>query len=1098
MVRRIFWACVLVVACAAGPAFGQAVSGTILGTVIDATGAVRPGAKVTAVNEGTGFTRETTTDSNGEYTFPSLPTGHYTLTAEVTGFRTLAMSNIEVGVDQHAKIELKLETGAASETMTVVGESPLLQTATSELGTTVGNQQIEALPLNGRNFVNLTRTVPGVLRGIPGANIDGAGSLAWRASASFSANGQRPRDNNFMLDGVDNNETWLQTVVIFPNVDSLDEFKLQTSTYSAEFGRSLGGVVNLQIKSGSNKLTGSAFEFHRDSAFDANDFFNNRAGRAKPELKQNQFGGTAGGPIFKNKTFFFGSYQGSRLNQGQTFLSTVPTDAMRNGDFSALNRTIFDPSTGQPFPNNTIPANEMDPVAVNILKQLYPSSNTAGTRQANGQVINNYLINPTQTRHDDQVDTKVDHNLTNANRFFVRYSYEKTHRVQPATLPHGDAGATFGAGDGNVKAQGLAVNDTHIISSSLLNEGRFGWTSIKFFMTPIDYGTNPANAVGLPGINLNQATSAMTQLTFQNIRNLGANSNQPLITNQNDFSFTDNLTWTHGKQTTKFGGNLILRSREILNADTIVGQFSFNNNMTSNCAGQPAGCTVNSATGFDVASFLLGLTAAKNRNLFDANTYTEKRPEIGAYVQDDYRMTQQLTLNLGLRYDVFPPWEEISNRQSNFDPSTGLFVIASDNATINGVQVGRRLQTFSKGDIGPRFGAAYDLTGDGKTIVRGGFGIYWNFSPGGTSSSKAQNQPFLQSTALSPTPSAYGSNLLLKDGLPAPPGVNPAALPGGSTRSAFDINFRDAYARQWNVNVQRGLATNYLVEVAYVGSQGRQMMIKSDYNQAPPVLGVTDANVNRPFAKTSPALRTVGYASSTGTLDYNALQVKFQRRFANNFSFLNSYTWGQAIDLSSDNDGTVTLTNIFDPGYNRGPADYDIKHTLSSSWVYELPWAHGEYYGGWQVSGVFLWRGGLPLTVTQSQGVSSTGTGNRPDRICSGTLANPTIDHWFDTSCFVPTSDTTATYGNAGRGIIRGPGSVNLDASLIKNTKIARVNTEIRVEAFNVLNHPQFANPNTTIGNAAVGTISAMLSSPSCSLCGTTARQVQLGLKVRF
>ncbi len=1098
MFRRVLMICVLLAACAAGPAFGQAVSGTILGTVTDATGAVRPNAKVTAVNEDTGLTRSVQSDSNGEFTFPSMPTGHYTLMAEETGFRTLSLSNIELGVAQRVKVDLKLESGAISETMTVVGETPLVQTSSSELGATVGKEQIEALPLNGRNFVNLTRTVPGVLRGIPGANIDGAGSLAWRASASFSANGQRPRDNNFMLDGVDNNETWLQTVVIFPSVDSLDEFKLQTSTYSAEFGRSLGGVVNLQIKSGTNNLRGSAFEFNRNSAMDANDFFNNKNNRAKPDFKQNQFGGTLGGPLMKNKAFFFGSYQGHRETQGQTALSTVPTLAMRNGDFSELNRTIFDPTTGQPFPGNQIPSQRFDPVAVQILKQLYPEPNVAGTKSANGQVINNYLLNPIKTRHDDQFDTKFDDNLTGANRFFLRYSYQKTHRIQPASLPHGDAGFTFGAGDGNIKAQGLAFNDTHIISNSLLNEGRIGWTSIKFFMTPIDYLTNPANAVGLTGINLNDATSGMTQLTFQNIRNLGANSNQPLITNQNDFSFNDNVTWTRGKQTIKMGGNLILRSREILNADTIVGNFNFNNNMTSNCAGQPAGCTVNSATGFDVASFMLGLVNQKNRALFDANTYTEKRPEIGAYAQDDYRVTSKLTVNLGLRYDVFAPWEEISDRQSNFDPTTGAFVVASDGATIGGVAVGRRLQTYSKGDIGPRTGFAYDLTGDGKTLLRGGFGIYWNFSPGGTSSSKAQNQPFLQAQALTATPTAYGSNLLLKDGMPAPPGVNPAASPAGSTRSTFDVNFRDAYARQWNLNAQRGVGKNYLVEVAYVGSQGRQIMIKTDANQAPPIVGVSDANVNRPFIKIDPALRTVGMASSTGTLDYNALQMKFQRRFANNFSFLNSYTWGQIIDLASDNDGTVTLTNIFDPQYNRGPADYDIKHTFSSAWVYEVPWAHAEWYGGWQISGIFLARGGLPLTVTQTQGVASTGTGNRPNRICNGTIDNPTIDHWFDTSCFVPTTDTTGTYGNAGRGIIRGPGSVNLDASLIKNTKIGHAATEIRIEAFNVLNHPQFANPNTTIGNAAVGTISAMLSSPSCSLCGTVARQVQIGLKVKF
>ena len=1099
MIRQVQWAlAVVALACLPAGAFGQAVSGTILGTVTDASGAVMGQAKVTIVNEGTGLTRTLTADTNGDYTAPSLPTGRYTLIAEAAGFKTLTMSNVELGVDQRARIDLKLEVGTVSESVTITGESPLLQTSSSELGTTVTDEQIEKLPLNGRNFVNLTRTIPGVLRGIPGANIDGAGSLAWRASASFSANGQRPRDNNFMLDGVDNNETWLQTVVIFPSVDSLDEFKMQTSTYSAEFGRSLGGVVNLQIKSGTNQLRGSAFEFHRDDKFDANNFFNNRAGRAKPDFKQDQFGGTVGGPVFKDRTFFFASYQGHRENQGQTFLSTVPTLAMRGGDFSELNRVIFDPLTGQPFPGNVIPANRIDTVAKNILSQLYPEPNTAGTRQANGQVINNYLINPVKTREDNQVDTKVDHTLTPTNRFFARYSFQKTHRIQPATLPHGDAGATFGAGDGNIKGQSLAINDTQTFSNRWLNEFRFGWSSIKFFMTPIDYGANPANAVGLPGINLNPITSGMTQLTFQNIRNLGANSNQPLITNQNDFQFFDNVTYNRAKHTVKMGGSFTPRSREILNADTIVGQFGFNNNMTSNCAGQAAGCTVSSATGFDVASFMLGLTSAKNRNLFDAGTYTEKRPEISAYIQDDFRASHKLTLNLGLRWDVYVPWVEIDDRQSNFDVSTGTFVVASPDAVINGIKVGRYLQTYSKRDLGPRFGFAYDLTGDGKTVVRGGFGVFWNFTPGGTSSSKAQNPPFLQSTALTPTPTAYGSNLLLKDGLPPPPGVDPNRPAAGSTRSIFDVNARDSYARQWNLNVQRGLGRDYMVEVAYVGSQGRQMIAKGDPNQAKPVVGVTDANVNRPYAAKAPALRTIGQVQNTGTLDYHGLLVKFQRRFSHNFSFLNSYTWGKAIDLNSDNDGTVTYTNVYDPQYNRGPADYDITHTLSSSWIYELPWARDKMYGGWQVNGIMLLRGGLPLTVTQTQGVLSTGTGNRPNRVCNGTLSNPTIDRWFDTSCFVPPTDTTGTYGDAGRGIIRGPGSFNIDASLIKNTKIGRYTTEIRVEAFNVLNHPQFANPNTQIGNAAVGTISAMLSSPSCSLCGTTERQVQLGVKVRF
>jgi hypothetical protein len=1095
---RIVWLALLTLGSAIPTAHGQAVSGTILGTVTDSSGGVIGNAKVTIVNEGTSLTRTVTADPNGEYTAPSLPPGRYTVMTEMPGFKALALSNIDLGVDQRVRIDLKLEVGAMTESVSIRAETPLVQTSSSELGTTVTDQEIEALPLNGRNFVNLTRTVPGVLRGIPGANIDGAGSLAWRASASFSANGQRPRDNNYMLDGVDNNETWLQTVVVFPSVDALDEFKLQTSTYSAEFGRSLGGVVNLQIKSGTNAMRGSAFEFHRDDAFDANNFFNNRAGRSKPDFQQNQFGGTLGGPIFKDRTFFFADYQGHRENQGQTFLSTVPTLAMRAGDFSELSRVIYDPATGQPFPGNRIPADRIDSVARNVLDQLYPEPNTAGTRQSNGQVIDNYLINPIKHRQDNQFDVKIDHNLTSANRFFTRYSYQKTHRIQPATLEHGDAGATFGAGDGNVKAQGLAFNDTHTLSMNWLNEFRFGWSSVKFLMTPIDYGKNPAEAVDIPGINLNQATSAMTQLTFQNIRNLGANSNQPLITNQNDFQIFDNVTWIKGRHTLKSGGSITLRSREILNADTIVGVFNFNNNMTSNCAGQGPGCTVNSNTGFDVASFMLGLVNSKNRNLFDANTYTEKRPEYSLYVQDDFRTTSRLTLNLGLRWDVYPPWIEINDRQSNFDETTGQFVVASDDAVIAGVHVGRYLQTYSKRDVGPRFGFAYDVNGNGRTVVRGGFGVFWNFTPGGTSSSKAQNPPFLQSTSLTPSPTSYGTNLLLRDGLPPPPGVDPNRPASGSTRSIFDINFRDAYARQWNLNVQRSLATNYMVEIAYVGSQGRQMLLKGDPNQAPPVVGVTDANVNRPYRQLAPALRTIGQVQSTGTLDYNALLVKFQRRFANNFSFLNSYTWGKAIDLNSDNDGNVTLTNVYDPQYNRGPADYDIKHTFSSSWVYELPWAREKAYGGWQVSGILLLRSGLPLTVTTAQGVQSTGTGNRPNRICDGDLPNPTIDRWFDTSCFVPTADITGTYGDAGRGIIRGPGSFNIDASLIKNTRLGRYNTEVRIEAFNLLNHPQFGNPNTTIGNAAVGTISTMLSNPSCSLCGTTERQIQLALKVRF
>jgi len=405
----------------------------------------------------------------------------------------------------------------------------------------------------------------------------------------------------------------------------------------------------------------------------------------------------------------------------------------------------------------------------------------------------------TEDTVNDQFDVKVDHRLSTNNRFFVRYSYQKTFRDLPATLPPGDAGATFGAGQGDIKAQGLAFNDTHTFSPNLLNEFRFGWSSVKFFMTSIGYGLNQAEAMGIPGVNLNEVTSAMTQLQFQNIRNLGANGNQPLITNQNDFQIFDNVTWIRNRHTFKVGGSVTFRSREILNADTIVGQFFFNADQTSNCGGTTGSCTRNPNTGHDVASFLLGYANRKNRAMFDAGTYTEKRPEWSLYAQDDFRVSSKLTLNLGLRWDLYKPWIEVDDLQSNFDESTGLFVVASDNAVVNGVDVGRYLQTYSKSDFGPRFGFAYDVTGEGRTLVRGGVGVFWNFTPGGTSSSKAQNPPFLQAQDLRTT---YGTNLTLSSGMPAPPGVDPNRPPQGTTRSIFDVDFRDGYTVNYNVNVQ--------------------------------------------------------------------------------------------------------------------------------------------------------------------------------------------------------------------------------------------------------------------------------------------------------
>src|SRR5690348_9994137 len=421
------------------PLMAQAVSGTILGSVQDSSGAAVPGTSVTIVNTETGLTRSVVTDSSGEYTVPSLPPGVYSASAETKGFKKVSLSGIRLNVDQKARVDLHLEVGEVTESIQVQGAVALVQSDSSELGVTVNESQIKELPLNGRDFVQLTRLIPGVTRGVPGSNNDGASNEGWRMSSTIVANGMRTRDNNFLLDGIDNNELNLNTVIIFPSVDAIEEFKVQTSTYSAEFGRANGGVVNIQIKSGTNSFHGSGFEFLRNDKFDANDLFNNKFGRAKPAFRQNQFGGTLGGPIRHDRTFFFMDYQGWRVRNAQTYLSTVPSALMRSGDFSELNRAIYDPLSQTPFANNRIPAARIDPVSRNLIDQLYPTPNVAGQLSSTGQTINNFLYNPVLQRQDDQFDVKVNQRLSDSNQFFARYSFERSQQFLPASLPHGDA-----------------------------------------------------------------------------------------------------------------------------------------------------------------------------------------------------------------------------------------------------------------------------------------------------------------------------------------------------------------------------------------------------------------------------------------------------------------------------------------------------------------------------------------------------------------------------------------------------------------------------------------------------------------------------------
>ena len=762
---------------------------------------------------------------------------------------------------------------------------------------------------------------------------------------------------------------------------------------------------------------------------------------------------------------------------------------MRRGDFSELNRVIYDATTGLPFPGNVVPPGRLDETARRVIEQLYPLPNTTGQRASTGQTIDNYVINPTLRRHENQFDVRIDHALSTANRSFARYSAQYAEREIPPSLPQGDGGAGGGfglPGAYDIDARSLAVNDTHVFDPRWLNEFRLGWTAIDVGFAPFGFGENTSEQLGIPGINLDERTSGMVTMALPDMRGLGSGGG-PLRLDMSALQLTDSVTHVRGRHTIKSGASVILRKR-IVDTSGQIGLFAFNSTLTSSCAGRQGVCAPLPTSGFSFADLVLGYPSLFNRGLLEA-PYTERRPEWAAYLQDDFRVSTGLTLNLGVRWDLFVPYVEDDNRQSNFDTSTGQFVVASDDAVLAGEKVGRHLQTYSRTNFAPRLGFAYDVNGQGRTVVRGGFGMFWNSPLTGTGGSKGQNPPFLLAQTLT-NPSPFVPTLSLSSGqIPATP------LTGGTSRSSFDPNFRDGYAQQWNLGVQHQIGRNSMVDIGYVGSRGRQLVVLVDVNQAPATLGVTNPNVNRPFFHVNPTLASVIQSTPRGTLDYHALQARFVRRFSDGLSFQTAYTFGKAIDLDSETDGLSRFPNSYDLAFNRAPANYDQRHVLTANWIYVLPFARDTMLGGWQVSGILLARSGYPFTVFQNFNPSSTLTAGgpvyRPDRIGPGRVESPTVDRWFAVEDFVRPTEPTATYGNSGRNILRGPGQFTIDASVGKLTRIGRIETECRVEAFNLLNQPAFANPASTIGLGNAGRISSLLPF-------TPMRQLQFVLKARF
>jgi hypothetical protein len=1049
---------------------GQTVSGTIVGTVSDEKGASLPNAAVTVINIQTNQSRNTITDVEGNYTFSNLSLGQYEISVESQGFKKGLRSNIKLSVDQTLRIDFNLMVGDITEVLMVRGEAPQVRSETSELGEVINREQVNDLPLNGRNFVQLVTLTTGTATGVPGQTLKGNSTIGFRSDTAVTSQSGRAAENNFLLDGVDNNEADLGSIVIIPIVDGIQEFKVLSNAFSAEYGRTNGVIISVQTRSGTNQWHGSLFEFFRNSALDAKNFFD-FPDRKIPLLIQNQFGGTLSLPIIKARTFFFGDYQGTRLRQAQTFLTTVPTQALREGDFSGTGLTIRDPLTGLPFIGNIIPASAIDPAAAALVK-TYPLPNRPSS-------VNNFINNPILTRRDDQFDSRLDHRFTARSNFFIRYSFNDTTRYLPSqlsatTAPAGGDSATItGAGNASLRTQGIAVNHTFILSPNLINETVLGVTRFALTNTPEGFGENLADEFGIPGINISETSSGLTRIIITGFAGLGPSAFLPNFSTQNMFQLQNNLSWSRGAHTLRLGGDFRRRQRSGYSTFFQQGQFVFNPTFT----------------GHSLASFLTGYPTTTVRTILDA-PFDRRSWELAAYVQDDINVNRRLKLNLGIRYEVWSPVVEAHDRQANFDTTTGRMILAGE------VQPpGRGLRRFDLNNFGPRFGFAYDLFGSARTILRAGFGITF-LEDGGqvVQLNLADNYPFSFTQAIS----TFGRPLnRLSQGL-LPPAITNPLVPSGNIKY-IDPNFQAAYTQMWHFDIQQQLTENLLLDVAYAGSQAVRLRTSKNINQ--PMIGTGPANSRRPFFRLNPALGDVIGTFSDGQANYHSLQVKLNKRFSGGLAFFTSYTFSKTITnhegIAANSCDTTFGANPADQRSDRSVACIDIPHRFVFSYNYELPFGKrlkgigGVFGRGWQINGIALLRSGSPFTPQLAVTSPVNGATVRPDLLCSGALTKSerTVQRYFDVGCFrIP--DNSKVYGNAGRNLLRGPGQVNFDFSVFKKFELSEaVTLQFRMEIFNLFNTPQLGMPVRFIDTPEAGSIQNTVN---------TSRQIQFALKLYF
>ncbi len=1026
-------------------------TGTIAGNVSDPSGAAVAGAKVTATNINTGLTRDVTAGINGSYVFPLLPVGFYSVTVEAPGFRRFEQRGIEVKTDQSSTVPVGLEIGSPTQSVTVEANAEMVQTQSGALTQVVGQQKIVELPLNGRNAAALILLTPGT-EDLTAGNANGGGcaiqSTSYPGAQAVSANGARSDMVNYNMDGSSNQDPYTNVNNPFPNPDAVEEFSVQTNSFSAEYGRGSGAIVNVVTKSGTNEFHGSAFDFIRNGDLNARNFF-----AAQPDqLKRNQFGGSLGGPILKNKLFFFGSYQGTQsrnISEGNS--ATVPSLAERSGDFSEIPRQLVNPFTGVSFPNNQIPVADFAPATVKLLS-LIPEPNAPG---------NLVYYNLPDNEHENQFLTRIDYDQTK-NRIFGRYFYSRYGK--DATIGNQNI-LTSGRGF-DLWDQGAAVGDTFNFTPNVLNSFIFSYNQNNG--TVVSGAPFSWTSLGIP-----VASTTPPELTLTVSGYFNVSSGHPTEANRHDYHVSDTLHWVRGAHEMAIGGDFLREHVELINTFRQNAQFTFS---TTNLSGDP------------LSDFFLG---DARKFVQGGGEFAERQANLGSlFFQDNYRVNRQLVLNLGLRWDPFVPYGDSLGRTECFRPGqqsqkfpnapTGYLFAGDSGCPAGGFD-------SSWWQLGPRFGFAYNVGGKGRTTIRGGWGSFNQppfveaFNNMVDSAPWSPQYQILRTPFMNPyngTPNPFPAQFA-----PFVPPQNVAFPNPLSLAVSYQPNWKPSNVMNWNLTVEHQLMNNLLLRVGYVASKGTHLSYNTDINAPLPSADATSDNedARRPYQQ----FQQITQDASNGNSSYNSLQVEVDKRFSHGVTLSANYTWARSIDevsYQTDLCG-INIINPYDIRAYRGVSDFNVPHRFVLNYLWQLPspkeGVERALFGGWETTAILNWQSGFPLNITSGGDYSYSlpEVGNdqaevvAPPQYTHGSTSDR-LAEWFTTSAFGAPANNS--FGNAGRNILIGPGTFNIDFAAHKVFPLGeRLNLQFRAEFFNFLNHAQFNNPDTTWSDSTFGQITS-------------------------